>query len=252
MLLSPARTICVNGWHGDRSRLRYPPLCHVANRRVEFSGAAFLRAAFGYLLACFPRFGLLHFGGPALALSPIGRCATSPPAHVVRTASRRTAGARAAPQAPRPPRRRSDGALLFPCRRLALLAPRQPVRFRPHPVAQHAGVCASALGRRTGRAASQRLHYRGASLRGSLAGCRSDRGNLPRRFSEKGREVLRTDGIWVKSSHSESGACVEVSLRERLSVRDSKDPRLAGFSFDVTVWSAFISAVHAPDAFPRK
>ncbi|WP_078948351.1 DUF397 domain-containing protein [Streptomyces bicolor] len=114
------------------------------------------------------------------------------------------------------------------------------------------GFTPPTLGRRTGRAASQRLHHRRVSLWGSLAGRRSDRGNLPRRFSEKGREVLRTDGIWVKSSHSESGACVEVSLRERVSVRDSKDPHLAGFSCDVTVWASFISAVHAPDAFPHK
>ncbi|MEV5910538.1 DUF397 domain-containing protein [Streptomyces chartreusis] len=64
--------------------------------------------------------------------------------------------------------------------------------------------------------------------------------------------MLRTDGVWVKSSHSESGACVEVSVNGRLSVRDSKDPHLPGFSFDVTAWSSFILAVHAPDAFPRK
>ncbi|MGW3124409.1 DUF397 domain-containing protein [Streptomyces sp. NPDC001107] len=63
--------------------------------------------------------------------------------------------------------------------------------------------------------------------------------------------MLRTDGIWVRSSHSESGACVEVSLREKLSVRDSKDPRIPGFSFDARAWSCFVAALHAADSFPR-
>ncbi len=52
--------------------------------------------------------------------------------------------ARAPPRKdPRPPRRRSDGAPLFPCRRPATLAPRRPVRFRSHLLAQHVGVYAS-------------------------------------------------------------------------------------------------------------
>ncbi|MEV0936420.1 DUF397 domain-containing protein [Streptomyces phaeochromogenes] len=66
---------------------------------------------------------------------------------------------------------------------------------------------------------------------------------------EKGRKVLRTDGMWVKSSHSESGACVEVSLQGRLSVRDSKDPHIPGFSLDAMAWSCFVAALRAADSF---
>lgn len=72
VLLSPARPTRPNRRRDDRSHFGYPPFCHVANRRVEFPGAAFLRAAFGYLTACFPHFGLLCFGRPADPLSPNG------------------------------------------------------------------------------------------------------------------------------------------------------------------------------------
>ncbi|MET9566280.1 DUF397 domain-containing protein [Streptomyces tauricus] len=60
--------------------------------------------------------------------------------------------------------------------------------------------------------------------------------------------MLRANGIWVKSSHSEQGACVEVSLKGKLNVRDSKDPHIPGLLFDVTAWEPFVAALHARDS----
>ncbi|MFG2351522.1 DUF397 domain-containing protein [Streptomyces phaeochromogenes] len=62
--------------------------------------------------------------------------------------------------------------------------------------------------------------------------------------------MLRTDGVWVKSSHSEEGACVEVSARQGLRVRDSKDPHISGLTFDVTAWACFVAALHAQEIIP--
>ncbi|WP_458246920.1 DUF397 domain-containing protein [Streptomyces sp. MAI_2237] len=77
---------------------------------------------------------------------------------------------------------------------------------------------------------------------------RADRHNDPRRSSEKGINVLHSNGVWVKSSHSESGACVEVSLRERLSVRDSKDHRMPQLGFGATAWTSFTASLRAEDS----
>lgn len=65
MLFPTIRPVRTWGRDDDRSYLRFPPLCHVANRHVEFSGPAFSPPAFVHMPICFPRHGFLHFGRPA-------------------------------------------------------------------------------------------------------------------------------------------------------------------------------------------
>ncbi|MFC3411026.1 DUF397 domain-containing protein [Streptomyces lusitanus] len=45
----------------------------------------------------------------------------------------------------------------------------------------------------------------------------------------------------MKSSYSESGACVEVKLAAELLVRDSKVPAIGALSFPADAWQKFLT-----------
>jgi hypothetical protein len=56
--------------------------------------------------------------------------------------------------------------------------------------------------------------------------------------------VKRCDSNWHKSSHSESGTCVEVAqCGDHVHVRDSKDQRGPQLRFTASEWAAFVEGV---------
>ncbi|WP_327722821.1 DUF397 domain-containing protein (plasmid) [Streptomyces sp. NBC_00490] len=55
--------------------------------------------------------------------------------------------------------------------------------------------------------------------------------------------MVEPENPWRKSSHSESGACIEVVMGHRSMVRDSKDPGLGFLTFSGSAWIQFVGSV---------